>query len=68
MDVFFSLARSPHLGSRPRLKMAMHALAEGYLIKGDFGQAQRGEKDDFPILSIFFWLKTMDASNKPELF
>ncbi|CAL1153192.1 unnamed protein product [Cladocopium goreaui] len=26
-------------GNKRRLKMAMHALAEGYLIKGDYGQA-----------------------------
>ena len=40
-------------GNKLRLKMAMHALAEGYLIKGDFGQAmdateeaQQKEGDD----------------------
>jgi hypothetical protein len=26
------------------LKMAMHALAEGYLIKGDYGQVTTGEQ------------------------
>lgn len=51
--------------------MAMHALAEGYLIKGDFGQAERGGGDKLRILRFFpffFCLKKMDESNKPELF
>lgn len=50
--------------------MAMHALAEGYLIKGDFGQAEWGG-DKLRILRFFpffFLLKKMDESNKPELF
>ena len=59
---FFSLARSPQFGSRPRLKMAMHALAEGYLIKGDFGQAEGWDKFRFFFPFLFLvenngWIK-----------
>lgn len=45
--------------------MAMHALAEGYLIKGDFGQAEWGDKlrilRFFPF--FFCWKKWMNQTN-----